>query len=178
MRKKDKEILVQQTVNKLNSQDNFIFASFQGLKTVETNELRSQLRPFSWQCRVIKNTFYTRVFQRLGVELKEEFFQGPTLLFWGEQERKNSPDWVEIVRFLSAFTQTHPNCKLRGGYCSQRIFSGEEIVGFARLPSREVLVQQALSGIKFPLFRLVSVLRKPLTDLLYILNSKIQNSKH
>lgn len=183
MKRKEKGKFISQIVDNLKGQEFFFFASFQGIKTGEINELRSQLRALSWEYRVVKNTLYQRVFNNLELENLDAdsvngFFQGPTALIlekYGKDKKPISPDnsdLVKVSKILLSFVKSHPSFKINAGFVAGRILAEKGIVNLARLPSREILRQQLVSYIQLPLSRLVNVLNAPLRNFVYVLDSK------
>lgn len=183
MKRKEKEIFISQVVNELKEQKIFFFANFQGVKTEEINELRRRLSALSWGYRVVRNTIFKRVFKILELEnvdsnSLDKFFQGPTALVFKKstEEKKNSSsensDPVEASKILLSFIKTHPNFRISAGFIAGRVLTQEEIANLAKLPSREVLLRQIISGLQFPLVRLVNVLQAPLGNLIYLLDQK------
>ncbi|GEM_PF-568820 len=185
MNRKEKEIFVTQLIEELRGRKNFIFTSYQGVKTGEITQLRNKLRSLLWECRVVKNSLYQRVFKNLDLNL-EEFFQGPTALLL-EKHIKGTPsssqksgenNLIEVSKVLVSFIQGYPKFRINGGLIYGRHLSAEEIANLAKLPSKDVLLRQVVGGMKFPLIRLSYALKVSLLRLIYILNGEVKKKQN
>lgn len=185
MKRKEKEIFVIQLMEELRGRKSFIFTSYQGVKTGEITQLRNKLRSLLWECRVVKNSLYRRVFKNLNLNL-EKFFQGPTALLL-EKYMKGTPtssqkseegNPIEVSKALISFIQGYPKFRINGGLIYGRHLSAEEIANLAKLPSKDVLLGQVVGGMKFPLIRLVNTLKISLLRLIYILDAEVKKKQN
>ena len=76
---------------------------------------------------------------------------------------------MEASKVLFNFTKDHVNLILAGGLLKDKLLSSKDIEALAKLPSREVLLTQAVMAIKSPITGFVFVLKGNLRKLVFCL---------
>ncbi len=79
-------------------------------------------------------------------------------------------DEAAAAKTLYGFTRKNPALKFFGALLGGKFVDGEQFVGLAKLPSREVLIGRVAGMMKYPLSGLVSVLRGNIRNLVAVLN--------
>jgi large subunit ribosomal protein L10 len=122
-----------------------VLADFRGLTVQEITVLRQQLREASLELAVVKNTLARLAVQETAFEELSPYLKGPTSITFSYR------DTVAPARILSAYVKRQPKLAMRAGLFEGEIVPAEKIAEIADLPSREVLLAQALAAMQGPL---------------------------
>jgi len=146
-----------------------IGTGYRGLKVRELHQLRRQLRAQGLRYRVVKNTLTRLAAQRAAKPEVASLLQGPTALVLGQGEP------VTAAKALNDFIRTtRLPLEVHGGLIDGRLYSPEQLTALATLPPREVLLAQVLGNLQGPLTGLLGVLSAVLQNLLWLLQSRVQ----
>ena len=140
-----KEQILQDTSERIQSVEGFYLADFTGMTVEKLSLLRKRCREQKVQFRVIKNTLLKRAFNARGISALDPFLEGPTgLVFCPDNE-------MSPAKILSDFAKEHERPRIKAAIVNGKLFSQEEIVQLAALPSREVLLSQLLGTLIAPM---------------------------
>jgi large subunit ribosomal protein L10 len=117
---------------------------------------------------VVKNRLFARAAKEVGIELSEPL-KGPTAFLF-------SNDPVSACKVLSGFIKREKRPSVKFGFLENRKVLPEEIVKIAKLPEREVLLSQVLSGLSGPISGLAGVLSGIIRRLIYTIRA-VQEKK-
>jgi len=160
-----KQEIVRELKEKLQSSKTTIVADYRGLKVAEANELRNMLRKSGVEYRVVKNTMVSFAAQDAGLADLEQLLAGPTALAF-------SPDDPVIpAKLLTEYARTHKQLSLKGGVLEGKLIGPEGIKALAELPSREVLLAQVVGAFQAPISNWVSLLQAPIQQLTGLVDS-------
>ena len=150
------------------SSDVILLADFQGLTVAEVNDLRQQLREANVQYKVCKNTLINVVAQEREIEGLAEYLKGNTAL-------AASDDPAASSKILFEFSEEHESLKIKGGILGTQVVDANGVKALQDMPSKEVLIGQAIGGISAPLYGLVGVLKNgsPITGFVNVLSNTI-----
>ena len=112
---------------------------------------------------VSKNSLIRRALKDARIEGLDSFCEGPTALVFGLQ------DIARISKLLTKFAKENQNLILKGAYYQGSVLKPKDIESIAKLPSKDVLIAQAVSAIKAPLTGLVWTLQGILNKLVVVL---------
>ncbi len=129
----------------------FIFTNYRGLNVQQITDLRNKLREKGAQFHVIKNRFAKRVFNEFGYEGLEGFLVEPTAIAYF------NTDVNEIAKILFD-AKEDTTLLVKGGYSEGTVYSEEDLLRISKLPSREVLIAQAVGLFNAPIAGLVFTL--------------------
>ena len=93
-----------------------------------------------------------------------EELNGPSALAFSE-------DQVAPIKILSKFAKDHEFFKIKSGFIDGKVIDSKEVKSLAKLPSREVLIAQALGGLNAPIAGLANVLNGSIRGLVVALNA-------
>ena len=151
----------------------FIFTDYRGLNVQQITDLRNSLREKNAQYHVVKNRFVKRIFHDFGYEELDAFLVEPTALAYFNS------DITEISKLLFK-TKDESSLDVKGGYSEGNIYSSEDLLNISKLPSREIMITQAVGLLNAPIsglvFTLGGVLSKFVRTLKAIENKKQQES--
>ncbi len=122
-----------------------VLADFRGLTVQEITALRQQLREASLELAVVKNTLARLAVQETAFAELSPYLKGPTSITFSYH------DAAAPAKVLSAYVKRQPKLAMRAGLFEGEIVPAEKIAEIAELPSREVLLAQALAAMQGPL---------------------------
>jgi large subunit ribosomal protein L10 len=142
-----------------------VLADFRGLTVQELTDLRQQLRAASLELAVVKNTLARRAVQDTAFDKLSPYLKGPTSITLSYH------DTVAPAKVLSAYVRKQPKLAMRAGLFEGAIVPAEKIGEIADLPSREVLLAQALAAMQGPLAGFVGTLHGVLSTFIGTLHA-------
>lgn len=161
-----KEQLVADYAEKLARSEAVILANHQGLNVAQISELRHRLRAVGTGFQVTKNTLLRRALEEAKLPDVDALLEGPTAAGFCYQEVQRP------IQVLVQYTREASPFAIRGGLLGQRLLSREDVNRLAALPSREILLSQALSAFQSPLRGMVNVLSGSLRGLTTVLKAR------
>ncbi|MBU0678556.1 MAG: 50S ribosomal protein L10 [Verrucomicrobia bacterium] len=156
----EKKAIVDELRSHVENKHFLILTEYRGLKVSQTSDLRNRLRDVSAEYHVVQNRMVKQVADDLDAGLK-----GPTAVISGDG------DVVEVAKVLKAFIKENELPTIKIGRLEGVIVSAADIEKLATLPSRHILLGQAVGTIAAPLSQFVGVMNQKLCSLLYALNA-------
>lgn len=141
----EKEQMVKEVSEELEGVKGLLLADFTGMDVEQVTELRATLRKNKVRYRVVKNTLLRRVCQQRGLESLGPFLEGPTAVAYSTESE------VEPARIVVEFAKKHERPVLKAGWIGERLYTRDELMKLASLPSRQDLLAQLLGTILAPL---------------------------
>ena len=131
-----KSQVVSEIVEKLEKSSSAIVVDYKGLTVEEVTELRKKMREAGVEYKVYKNTLVRKAAKEVGIEqFNDELLVGT----------------VAPARILKEFMEAHPKMQLKMGVVEGEFYNESQIVEFANIPSREVLLAKLLGSLKAPM---------------------------
>ena len=146
----------------LKDSEAFFVIKYSKLSGPDLNALRKSLRGIDSEMLVVRNNTARRALAGQNEGLLN-FVQGPCGFVFSKKEP------VLASKVLFNFTKDHANLILEGGLLKDKLISSKDIEALAKLPSREVLLAQAVMAIKSPITGFVFVLKGNLRKLVFCL---------
>lgn len=140
-----------------------VLTEYRGLTVAQLGELRKKLRAVSAEYRVVKNRLARRAMEGSPFDGLAPHLKGPTGLVLSEQ------DPVTLAKTLQAFARSNALLQVKMGLVEGRLVQPAELRAMADLPSREVLLGQAVGALGAPLASLVGALEGMLRSLVSLL---------
>ncbi len=159
-----KEEMIKVFEEKLNRSSSVILCSAGGLKAGEIGQLRAKMDKEKIEFFLMKKSLASMALQKAKINAVE-FLNGDTFYAFGKD------DPVSASKILADFSRSHEALKIKGGIINKKVVGASEIKRYASLPSREVLIQQFVSGIKAPISNLVFILNAPLRKFILALEA-------
>ena len=163
MAKELKKLIVNEYLSSFKDTKNFVIVSYQGVNSLEADDLRGKLRKSGVIFEVVKNSLIVLAFKELGIQELNDYVNGPCAI------ATNKDDGIELVKSIVGCKKDIKSLKINGGYIDGRKIPSEEISELAKLPDRNVLNAQILAGISSPMVGLVNVFNGILRNLLVCL---------
>lgn len=140
-----KSQVVAEIVEKLQNSSSAIVVDYKGLTVEEVTELRKKMREAGVEYKVYKNTLVRKAAEEVGIEqFNNELLVGTNAIAFGYE------DPVAPARIIKEFMDSHPKMELKMGVVEGEFYGKEDIVAFANIPSREVLIAKLLGSLKAP----------------------------
>ena len=165
----DKKNAKQQVVNEIKEKfqraEAVVLVDYRGLNVAEVTEPRKRVREAGADYKGYKNSLMTRALTELGMEELIPYLTGPNAVALGYG------DPVVPAKIISEFAKDHDKLEVKAGMISRKVIGAEGVKSLANLPSKEVLVAQALGGLNAPITGFVNVLQGNIRNLVYALNA-------
>lgn len=123
------------------------------MKVEKSHRLRSTLREEGARMLMVKNSLARLALKEGDREALGLLIEGPTAVVFGEK------GIIPLVKKLKNWTKENEDLVIRGGFLDNRLISSEEVDRLSKIPGREVLLSQVLSGISSPATRFLNLLQ-------------------
>jgi large subunit ribosomal protein L10 len=170
MHKADKERVVEELTERLQSSEALLVADYRGLTNSELAGLRVKLTSHGAKLSVVKNTLTRRAAEAAGTEQLLALLEGPTAIAFVTADG----DPVAVARALSDTARDTKILTLRGGVLSGNSITADEIERLAKLPPLDVLQAQLVGVIVAPVTQLAALLNAPLQNLVGLIDARIR----
>jgi large subunit ribosomal protein L10 len=141
LRIEEKQQIVEDLRDRFSKSAIIVLTDYKGLDVATMNELRRRLRAEEIEYRVVKNTMLIRASADNDGDLIKDFFKGPSAVALGYD------DPATPAKVLVQFAKDHEQLDIKVGVMSGKVLDPTAITALAKLPSREVLLGQLLSGL-------------------------------
>ena len=140
-----KSQVVAEIVEKLQKSSSTIVVDYKGLTVEEVTELRKKMREAGVEYKVYKNTLVRRAAKEVGIEeFNNELLVGTNAIAFGYD------DPIAPARVIKEFMEM--------GVVEGTFYNEAQIVEFANIPPREVLLAKLLGSLKAPMSNFVYLL--------------------
>ena len=170
MKKQDKEKVIADLTERLQTSETLLVADYRGLTMPQIDTLRSRLLESGARFTVVKNTLTRRAAEAAGAEALLALLEGPSAIAFLETEG----DLVAAAKALADSARETKVLAIRGGVMQGRTVTAEEIETLATLPALDVLQGQVLGAIIAPLTTFVALLNAPLQNLIGLIDARIE----
>jgi large subunit ribosomal protein L10 len=170
MLKTDKERIVAELTERLQSSETLIVADYRGLTMSEIDDLRTKLLEHGARFSVVKNTLTRRAAEAAGADAVLALLEGPTAIAFLESDG----DPVAVAKALSDAAKTTRVLEIRGGILDGRPITGADVANLATLPAVDVVRSQVLGAVTAPLQTIVGLFTAPLQNLVGRLDARIE----
>lgn len=161
----EKKQIVEEIKEKVDKAQGVVLVDYRGLNVEELTQLRRNYKEAGVDYKVYKNTMMRFAFKDAGLEEFNQHLTGPNAVAFGFD------DPVQAAKITEEFAKKHSKLEIKAGIVDGKIIGIEEIKNLASLPSREVLVAQALGGLNAPITGFANVLQGTIRNLVYALNA-------
>lgn len=142
----------------LDASRTMIVSEYRGLKVKEISEIRRALRKQNVSYRVVKNRLMRIAAQDSpAAAALSPMLVGPTAIAFGTDESATA-------RAVLDATRPYRIVKITGGVLGSQVIDAAGVTRLAALPTREVLLAEALGAITAPLSTMAGLFDAPLRD--------------
>ena len=146
-----------------------IVSEYRGLTVKEISEIRRALRKQNVTYRVVKNRLMRIAAQdNAAAEALSPLLVGPTAIAFGTDEAATAKAVLDATR-------PYKIVKITGGVLGSRAIDASSVGRLAALPSREVLLAEALGAIVAPMSTVAGLFDAPLRDVAGLVQAHIDS---
>ena len=153
----EKKKVIDQLSQSFSELTSLVMVNYQGLKSVEMDELRKSLRDNDVEFYVVKNSLMKIASKDTGIEALTASFKGPMSIAISKDSPINPAKWV------FEFSKEHKALEILGGYLDGKVLSVEEVKALALLPDLDGMRSKFLSvlnGVASKFVRLVNAYKE------------------
>lgn len=165
MTRQEKETFVADMKGRLEKAEATFLIDYKGLDVEAINSIRRELSKSQTELRVVKNRLLKLASKDTDTGLLDQYFVGPCAV------AINYEDAIAPAKTLMEQSKEHPHLEIKVAQMAGKVIDGEGIKRLAQLPSREVLLGQALSVMQAVPTSLVRVLNGTMVKLLNVLKA-------
>ncbi len=144
-----------------------IVSEYRGLKVKEIGEIRRALRKQDVSYRVVKNRLMRIAAQdHAAADALSPLLVGPTAIAFGIDEAGTAKAVIDAVR-------PYRIVKITGAVLGSQAIDADGVTRLASLPSREVLLAEALGAITAPMATMAGLFDAPLRDVVGLVQALI-----
>ena len=153
----------------LDASSTMIVSEYRGLTVKEISEIRRALRKQNVTYRVVKNRLMRIAAQdNDAAEALSPLLVGPTAIAFGTDEAATAKAVLDATR-------PYKIVKITGGVLGSRAIDASSVGKLAALPSREVLLAEALGAIVAPMSTVAGLFDAPLRDVAGLVQALIDS---
>ncbi len=168
--RKQKELILKKYIERLDNAQAVFVLETQAISANDANSLKMALYDLGSSFSIVKTRLFQMALEKKGLPLSDNLNKSKAVVFSSEK-------MVESAKIIKDYIDLHKDKMLICfGYMDQNILTGEQIASLASLPSREILLSQALATMKAPISAFVNVLAGNIRKILFVLNA-IQEQK-
>lgn len=165
--REQKEERVAEYTEQLEESRGIILVDYRGLTVDDLERIRREMRPKAGQFQVVKNRLLQLALEQRNMSLPDEWLVGPTAVSFCTDEVP------PVAKALMDVREETGEFSLKGGWMNENILSAEQVKSIAELPSREVLLAQALGVINGPSRQVVGVVASSIRQVLNVLQAYV-----
>ena len=170
MHKDEKQRVVTELTERLQSSPTLIVADYRGLTMPQIDDLRTELLKHGAKFTVVKNTLTRRAAEAAGADALLALLEGPTAIAFLEADG----DPVAVAKAIGASARETRVLEVRGGMLEGRPITAADIENLAKLPPLDQLRGQVLGAITAPLYAVVGLFNAPLQNLVGLIDARIE----
>ncbi len=170
MQKDEKQRVVTELTERLQSSETLIVADYRGLTMPQIDDLRTELLKHGAKFTVVKNTLTRRAAEAAGADTLLALLEGPTAIAFLEADG----DPVAVAKAIGVAARETRVLEVRGGVLEGRPITAADVENLAKLPPLEQLRGQVLGGITAPLYAVVGLFNAPLQNLVGLIDARIE----
>lgn len=138
-----------------------------GLKMMELDKVRGQIRGAEGEFHITKNTLVKLALRDAGFDVPEEWLVGTTAISFSFK------DPAAVAKALGDLTKQFDKLKVVGGVVSGKAIDKSQVEALASLPSLDTLRAQLIGMISAPATGIAGVLNSAVGSVMFALQAKI-----
>ncbi len=165
--KQQKHEASQAIAEKLKAAPHLFFTEYQGMKFVELDELRAQLRPLKCRYAVVKNSLVRHALKAAGVDgIDAKLLKGPVGMIVADTDDPVSP-----AKVLAQLGKKFPFLKVRAGYVSQKWITPSQCASLSKVGTKPELLGGLVNALYSAVAQSAGVLQAPIRDMVLVLKA-------
>lgn len=166
--KKHKNELIDQYSDWISRSKALVVAQYTGMSMKEIDALRTKVRESGGEFHVLKNTLAVLTFQKAGMKVPDQVFEGSTAVAFAFQ------DAPAMAKTMTDFAKTSESLKIKAGYLEKQPITVDAVKALADLPPLPVMRAQLLGTLLAPASQLVRLLAEPGRQLAAVIKAKYE----
>ncbi len=166
MLRQQKEQVVEEIRNVVETSNFLTLLGHRGLSVAEFTRLRLDLRQAGGRVRVVKNTLFRRAVDGSDQAFLAEGMAGPIAMVW------TTDDPVSVAKALKEFIKEIPKVEVKTGMLSNKALSADDVEKLADMPTLDVARAQFAGLLASVPTKFVRLLQTPMTNFGYLLNAR------
>ena len=162
--KAEKSEIVKEFNDKFISSPTVLVFEYKGLKVIEMQKLRRDLRKANAEIRVVKNSLLKLAAKETNIDQIGQLFEGPTAIAICDEPTTAAKVFVDSKK-------NFPAIKIKGGFLEGKVVDQNEIIKISQLPTREELISQFAGLLIAPMSNFVGTLSQLQARVIYALNA-------
>ena len=154
MNRDEKAAVIDQVADQIQESQAIFAIDYRGISVAQVADLRAKLREADASLRIVKNTLTELAADKAGAEDLKAFLDGPTAFTFVRG------DAALAAKALAAFRKEHELLEFKGGRMDGAPLTAEEVLAISKLPSRDMLNQQLVGVLAFPIGGLARTLNQ------------------
>lgn len=161
--KEKKREIIKNLEEKVGAQKAMVFVNFKGLRMDSLSELRENLKESGSVLTVTKKKLIDVAFKNRKLDISTSDLKEEIAVIFGTK------DELAPAKIAYDFSKKNPSLKIAGGYIEGVLRNEDEVIQFAKLPSRQELLSSLVGTLQSPISGFASVLQGNIRGLLYLL---------
>ncbi|TSC69266.1 MAG: large subunit ribosomal protein L10 [Parcubacteria group bacterium Gr01-1014_66] len=150
--KKEKEQHISSLQQKLERQKITIISTFHGVSVNTLRVLRRSLKKADAEYKVVKKTLFDRALRAVNIDESLKMYKNEIGVAFGYT------DEILSARTLVQFSKENPSFQILCAILNRRLLDSAEVINLAKLPGRDVLLQQLMYAGTNPLRNFLNVI--------------------
>ncbi len=163
--REQKNELVDQYSEWIDSSRALIVTEYQGLSMKEMDNLRQKVREAGGEFHVIKNTLGKLAFDAAGMKYAENLFEGTTAIGFAFEDAPG------LAKTMMEYGKDTDFLKVKCGYLGKEAISAADVQALAELPPLPVLRAQLLGVLMTPANQLARIISEPERQMVAVLRA-------
>lgn len=167
MNKAQKTVQLNELEIAMKNSTSLVMIDYTGLNVSMQEDLRNRLREVGATMKVVKNTLFRIAGENTKAPkeaLTDTVLEGPSALVY------TNGDPIAPLQVLGKFAKEKELTQFKVGIVEGSFQDKLSLVALSKLPSKDVLVGQALGTIAAPLYGFIGILNAPMQKLIYVLD--------
>lgn len=136
-----------------------------GVSANESVQLKKDLIGVGSSYNIIKNSIFSIALEKEGLPALDALKQEEHAAIFSDE------NVTEAAKIIQKFAKETEKLEIQAGLYEGRHITGEEVVSLANLPSKEVLIAQAISMFNAPITGLLNVVNANTRNLVFVLKA-------
>lgn len=161
-----KEQVVSEIQELIDNSKSLVVVNYQGINVEDDTALRKIMRENNVQYKVLKNTMVELAMTDKNAADFTQYLDGPNAFAFGEDE-------TTAAKVIKKFITDKKKLEIKGGYVAGRVYTAEQVIALADMPSRDELIAKLLGSLQSPISNFVRVLHavSPTTRFTYMVKA-------
>lgn len=161
-----KEQVVSEIQELIDNSKSLVVVNYQGINVENDTALRKIMRENNIQYKVLKNTMVELAMKDKNAGDFIQYLDGPNAFAFGADE-------TTAAKVIKKFITDKKKLEIKGGYVAGHVYSADQMMALADMPSKEELIAKLLGSLQSPISKLVYVLHalSPSTRFTYMVKA-------